>query len=390
MISIKFTLDRQLNELNLLIRPDGFISLQAIGEVRAAGLTQRELGKKIEDSFIEADIFTRSESRRGEARKYHLVIVELEKMSESAWFSVLSEVFSRNNRWAAVRKTIWFWPTTIVSMYVIGMIALLCLARNRGSTVFSRGWLIKIAAKPLLMTPGLGRGIIFLGYYHRLIKLGAVERASKNYFGLPAEDSAGSTILPDATGESLHQRISRSLLPQEPVIVIGNGGAGKSTLLARWAFLALKGQLPSNLGSSRPVLVSASYYENNLIKAVADTLRERDGVALDEETTLAQLQSSNFLILFDGLSEVVGDKQQAFREIIRTARHADFKNCRFLISTRPLEGIPPEICAFHLKPLSSEICNQLAAALRIGPRARESDPKTVGMLCYKTDPSATL
>ena len=80
-LKIKFTLDPQLNE-DVVIRPDGMITLQAIGDIQAAGLTPEQLAKKIEDKFLEANIFTRSEARRGEARKYHLVTVHVASFHE--------------------------------------------------------------------------------------------------------------------------------------------------------------------------------------------------------------------------------------------------------------------------------------------------------------------
>jgi polysaccharide biosynthesis/export protein len=80
-LKIKFTLDPQLNE-DVVIRPDGMITLQAIGDIRAAGLTPEQLAKKIEDKFLEANIFTRAEARRGEGRKYHLVTVHVATFHE--------------------------------------------------------------------------------------------------------------------------------------------------------------------------------------------------------------------------------------------------------------------------------------------------------------------
>jgi predicted NACHT family NTPase len=138
-------------------------------------------------------------------------------------------------------------------------------------------------------------------------------------------------------------------------MLLGKGGAGKSTLLARWVYLGLTSQLPASLRGFRPVLVPASYYEKSLLKAIADTLRERDGIAVDESVVQAQLQSGKYLILFDGISEVDSDKLQAINDIIRTARNADFQNCRFLISTRPLEGIPADVSTFQLQPLTVNV-----------------------------------
>jgi len=74
-IAIKFILDPQLNE-DVTIRPDGMITLQAIGEIQAAGLTPQELARKIEQKFVEANIFSKGESR-GELKNYRLVTVHV-------------------------------------------------------------------------------------------------------------------------------------------------------------------------------------------------------------------------------------------------------------------------------------------------------------------------
>lgn len=74
-IRIKFILDPQLNE-DVIIRPDGMITLQAIGEIRAAGLSPQELAQKIEEKFIEANIFSK-EDTRGELKNYRLVTVHV-------------------------------------------------------------------------------------------------------------------------------------------------------------------------------------------------------------------------------------------------------------------------------------------------------------------------
>jgi polysaccharide biosynthesis/export protein len=74
-IRIKFILDPQLNE-DVVIRPDGMITLQAIGEIPAAGLSPSQLAKKIEEKFLEANIFSRDQTR-GDLKNYHLVTVHV-------------------------------------------------------------------------------------------------------------------------------------------------------------------------------------------------------------------------------------------------------------------------------------------------------------------------
>ncbi|UCE59455.1 MAG: polysaccharide export protein [Phycisphaerales bacterium] len=51
-IEVKFPYKSDLNE-SLVIRPDGFVSLQLIGEVRAGGLTPAALGRAINEAYQE-------------------------------------------------------------------------------------------------------------------------------------------------------------------------------------------------------------------------------------------------------------------------------------------------------------------------------------------------
>lgn len=52
-LSVKFAYQPELNELLVLVRPDGFISLQMIDDLRAEGLTVSELRRAIEEAYNE-------------------------------------------------------------------------------------------------------------------------------------------------------------------------------------------------------------------------------------------------------------------------------------------------------------------------------------------------
>ncbi len=252
----------------------------------------------------------------------------------------------------------WFWPVTalggFVATYLLGMAALLLWAWRGGSAIFARSWLSQAAAKPLLITPGLGRWALFLGYRRRLLQRRELQRAGNDYFGLPARGPDGLEIRPSADGANLHEAIFQALGAQTPVIVSGRGGAGKSTLAARLAWLALQSQPPDALKGLRPVLVTPYYYEGDLTAAIAAVLRERDGVAVDATMMAAQLGAGGYLILFDGVSEVEGDKQEALRAILRVAQNADYHGCRFVLTTRPPADMPPDAPIFELQPLTPE------------------------------------
>lgn len=74
-LEIKFILDPQLNE-KVIIRPDGMITLQGVGEIQAAGLSPSDLSRRIEEKYVEAEIFTRDETKSA-LKNYKLVTVHV-------------------------------------------------------------------------------------------------------------------------------------------------------------------------------------------------------------------------------------------------------------------------------------------------------------------------
>jgi len=72
-IDIEFILDPALNR-KVVIRPDGMITLPGVGDIKAAGLTPEQLGKKIEQEFLQRSIFTKDETR-GPLEQYKRVTV---------------------------------------------------------------------------------------------------------------------------------------------------------------------------------------------------------------------------------------------------------------------------------------------------------------------------
>jgi len=251
-----------------------------------------------------------------------------------------------------------FWAVTsilgLLFTYTAGIIALIVSASRSGSKIFARSWLTRLASKPLSITPRIANWALFLGYKERLMKLRDVEHASERYFGLPAIDMMGKLIPPDAVGESLHSAIMKSVDTQKPLVITAKGGGGKTTLVNRLAYLMIKNLLFHEFTDYQPILVTSTFYEGDLLDAITKVLRERDGVAVDRNITRAQLESGNFLILFDGVSEVEGNQNLALKEMLETASHADYRSCRFVFTTRPGLNIGDDINALTLQPLTSE------------------------------------
>lgn len=74
-IQVKFLFDPELNE-EVTIAPDGIITLQGIGDIRAAGLTRQQLADRIEKRLLESKIFSADKIGKG-LSGYRIVTVHL-------------------------------------------------------------------------------------------------------------------------------------------------------------------------------------------------------------------------------------------------------------------------------------------------------------------------
>lgn len=79
-LKIKFILDPQLNE-DVIVRPDGMITLQAIGDIRAVGLTPEQLAQAIQEKFVKTGIFSKDEAK-GDLKNYQMVTVSVDQFYE--------------------------------------------------------------------------------------------------------------------------------------------------------------------------------------------------------------------------------------------------------------------------------------------------------------------
>ncbi len=261
-------------------------------------------------------------------------------------------------------KQPWFWLVaslcTAVGIYVLGIAAILMLAWTRGSHFIARSRLRKAALAPLRVLPVFARWVLLFGYKRRLMAQTSL-RAAATYFGLPAVLDDGGQVFADMTGAQLHATVAANVAPQRPLFVIGTGGSGKSTLLARLAHLGAIDSLPDALRGHVPVLVDAVDYSGDLVMAIAATLRDRCGVDVGDEReyVIDLLQSGRFLILFDGLSEVFGDQQQALRDIVMTATGAALRTCCVVVATRELTGHLVNARTIELQPLTEPVIETL-------------------------------
>lgn len=102
-IKIDCLIDPQLSS-EVVIRPDGMITVKGIGDIAAAGLKPDELARKIEMEFLKAKIFTESVTRK-ELGNFRLVTVEVVQFQQKV--KELTEAFktlSSGSRYTVVVK----------------------------------------------------------------------------------------------------------------------------------------------------------------------------------------------------------------------------------------------------------------------------------------------
>lgn len=73
-LQVAFILEPDLNQPNIIIRPDGMITLPGIGDVKAAGKMPQVLAKDIEQKYIQVGIFRKPTQAK---RDYQLVTVSV-------------------------------------------------------------------------------------------------------------------------------------------------------------------------------------------------------------------------------------------------------------------------------------------------------------------------
>jgi hypothetical protein len=274
--------------------------------------------------------------------------------------------------WEKYSKEPWFWPVSVIisaiTAYTLAALAIFLLAWKGIGGWLGADWLLTLVTKPMEIFPRLLRWVLFFGYRKRLLRLPEMVEVQERYFGLPALFSGGTATDPDAEGDRLHKQIASVLANSNCLLIEGEGGAGKSTVLARLATLGLAGKLPAELRSCIPLYIPASAYESDLIQATTDTLKRRDGIPLDRHGDIIrqQLQAGGFLVLFDGVSEIDGDKAKALAKMVALASEKEMRGSWFIFCTRPLKRTPDGLPVARLQPLEMKVIQKIYLPMRSG------------------------
>jgi hypothetical protein len=297
----------------------------------------------------------------------HGVYLVVDRLHRPGWFGKLwgqvSQFVEKNS------KEPWFWivssASSFVFAYLLAVTAVFLLAWKGAGRWIGADWLLTFVTKPMEVSPRLLRWVLFLGYRKRMLSLPELNDASGPYFGLPADLPSGSSALPDADGNTLHGAIADLLSGSNCLLIEGQGGAGKSTVLSRLAVLGITRRLSGVLKDCLPVYVQAATYEGDLVQALTDTLR-RDGVPIDRrgDSIRQQLQAGNILVLFDGVSEIEGDKSKALARMVTLAAELEMQNSWFVFCSRPLKRIPNGMPVLRLRPLDLDVVQNLYLSTR--------------------------
>jgi len=233
------------------------------------------------------------------------------------------------------------------------------------------------------MFPRFLRWVLFVGYKRAIKRTATGNVFDQNYFGLPAKLPGGSIANPDSNGASLDAALGNAFQRSNVLVVVGKGGSGKSTLLMHWFRQGLADKLADNLKNLTAIHVPAADYQSDLVQAASEALRRRFGRPLDRKGDILrqQMAAGGFLVLFDGLSEIEGEKTKSIDDIMRTVRDKEMSACRFVFTTRPVRGIPSEIPTFELLPLSLGMIESIYLPRRadLTPEQRTQIVRQLGM-----------
>jgi hypothetical protein len=212
-----------------------------------------------------------------------------------------------------------------------------------------------------------------------------------NYFGLSARLPDGSETAADSSGQVLHAHILKQLDQKNCLCLLGRPGTGKTSVLSKLALLAGEKSSLHPLNKLIPVLIPAECYKGNLIESASRVLRERYRVPLDaKEMLTGQAEFGKLLFLFDGLSEVSTDRNDAASEMVRTAALPGFQKSFFIIASRFFEGLPDVPCV-ELLPLTQEaIRNVYLPSYQLAPAKEEAVLRQVAQFGENTPIDALL
>jgi hypothetical protein len=236
----------------------------------------------------------------------------------------------------------WFWPINVGGSFLSAyIIALACIIVRLYLPIHSgwvgTGWLVTQIAKPLTISPKLGRWLIFLGYRVRLLRAIKIANppADIAQFTLEqvqrdaAQSVAGTTPLPD---------LDRLLQSANVVILEHSQYPEFGEYLAR--LIALRAIRRGALEDCLPILIPRGYWKGDTPSSASEVLKSLYAVPTDSGDVLrGQMENGGLIFIVEAVDEL--EKQDdLLLEMFKLKRSSAYPRCYFaLLSTSVVEAL---------------------------------------------------
>lgn len=254
-----------------------------------------------------------------------------------------------------------------ILLYLFSLGALLLAATQKGSLIFSKNILFKTVYKPLTMTPRLYSWALFIGYFNRFLKSYEIKYLPKHIYGLPITINGQKKINQNIVIDNIIENIISDLEKGNHIYIYGGGGSGKSTLLSTIGRYIINTKI--NNIKYKPILITATYYQGNLLESISKLWRQKFGMYVTDEIVETQLQTGGFIILIDGLSEMGNKVTQELKQVIH---NINYKNNLFLFSSRNKPSNSSKATIIHLNPINREFIDTILKSLKLNRQEKNN------------------
>ena len=214
---------------------------------------------------------------------------------------------------------------------------------------------------PLFYLTRFGRWKLYRQYRNKLLNKNELKKSVKYYVDLPY---TADRDLPN--GEASHETneapklsyLFDRLEPSNRIVVVSDGGTGKTTLCAYLAFRCLKERRLYRKRYLQPVVIDGLSYAGDIEATIIEALNNNSAY-VNKTIVESQLAAGNLLIIFDGVTEVLGSHapEASSRNLPSFIRN--YKNTPFIFTSRselpgPLQEALGDLTTIQLSTIDDQ------------------------------------